>query len=154
VLVEERDAALALDQHAHQRLQGGRLAGAVAAHQRDDLAAVDLQGHVEQDVRGTVPDVQPAGLQKSGVAHAVTTAFFSKVLPLPKYTSCTFGWSRISAGLPSAVRGPRASTSSRSAYANTTSMLCSVNSTARPRSVTSFLVRAISSLRSFGAMPA
>ena len=33
-------------------------------------------------------------------------------------------------------------------------MLCSVNSTARPRSVTSFFVNAISSLRSFGAMPA
>ena len=42
----------------------------------------------------------------------------------------------------------------RSAYAKTTSMLCSVNSTAMPRSTTRRLVSAISSLRSRGAMPA
>ena len=42
----------------------------------------------------------------------------------------------------------------RSAYANTTSMLCSVKSTAMLRSTTRRLVSAISSLRSLGAMPA
>ncbi|CFW03928.1 Uncharacterised protein [Bordetella pertussis] len=64
------------------------------------------------------------------------------------------GWLRISCAPPSAMRRSRASTIMRSAYANTTSMLCSVNSTAMPRSTTSRLVRAISALRSCGAMPA
>ncbi len=41
----------------------------------------------------------------------------------------TCGSSRISCGVPSAISSPRASTMMRSACANTTSMLCSVNST-------------------------
>ena len=39
---------------AHQRLQRGALAGAVAAEQRHDLVLLDPQRHVEQDVRVAV----------------------------------------------------------------------------------------------------
>src|SRR5690606_31765543 len=140
--------ALALGQHAHQRLEGGGLARPVAAHQGHDLAAAHFEVHVVQDLRCAIPGLQAAGAQQCVLGfrchvHAVSAAaaaagclFFSKVFPVPKYTSCTLGWSRSSSGLPSAIRRPRASTIIRSAYAKTTSMLCSVNSTAMPRSVT------------------
>src|SRR6218665_1841736 len=161
VVAQEAHGAAAPAQHADERLARGGFCGAVAAHERDDFAAPHFEVDVVEDLRGAVPGAQGLGFQKRFVrAHAVTpnaaafSAIFSKVLPLPKYTSCTFGWSRISSGLPCAMRRPRASTIMRSAYANTTSMLCSVKSTAMPRWMTRSLVSAMSELRSWGAMPA
>src|SRR5262249_3706728 len=61
---------------------------------------------------------------------------------------------RTDAASPSAMSLPRASTTMRSAKANTTSIECSVNSTEMPRSTTRRLTRLISSVRSRGAMPA
>ena len=64
VPAHELDAALALGQHAHQRLERGGLARAIAAHQRHHLAAAHLQVHVVQDLRRAVPGLQPAGAQQ------------------------------------------------------------------------------------------
>ena len=68
--VEEDSAAVRLHQ-AHDRIEAGRLAGAVRAEQADDFAAVDVERHVVKhgppviDFRNRVnlePDVRPLRL--------------------------------------------------------------------------------------------
>ena len=54
----ERDRPLAAADDAHDRLHGRRLAGAVAAEERNHLAGRDVEGHAVQDVRLAVPRVQ------------------------------------------------------------------------------------------------
>ena len=74
-------------QQRHQRLQGGGLAGAVAAHQRDHFAAADLKREVEQDARRAVPGVEAFDLQH-GVGYVCAAAAswpaLAKVLPVPR----------------------------------------------------------------------
>src|SRR5688500_15932057 len=148
VVLHEAQRAAAPGHEPHDGLQRGALAGAVAAHQRHYLAAAHFEGHLEQDLGGAVPGVQ--ALHRQRRAHRA----FSKVRPVPKYTSCTLGFSRMARASPSAMSCPRASTMMRSACANTTSIECSVNSTAMERSRTSRLTSEMSWLRSCGAMPA
>src|SRR6185312_9302332 len=54
----EHDAAAALLDETHDRAKCRRLAGAVAAEQRHDLAFADLERDVEQDMRGPVMAVE------------------------------------------------------------------------------------------------
>ena len=60
----EGDRAGALLDDAHDRLQRRRLAGAVAAQQRHQLAAADLEAHAVQDVRFAVPGLQAVDLEQ------------------------------------------------------------------------------------------
>ena len=55
----EDDRAAPLADDAHDRLEGRRLAGAVAAEQGDDLARPHLEIDAVEDVRFAVPGVQP-----------------------------------------------------------------------------------------------
>ena len=49
-LAFEADRAAAAPHHTHDRFQRGRLAGAIAPEQRDDLALVHVESHAVQDV--------------------------------------------------------------------------------------------------------
>ncbi|MCY1376143.1 hypothetical protein D9M69_636130 [compost metagenome] len=68
----------ALDEHAtatgfddaHERLEQGGLAHAVAAHQADGLALADGEVHAAQDVAGAVVGVQARGLNQRRGFHA------------------------------------------------------------------------------------
>src|SRR6516165_2024829 len=51
VLAEEADRSAALWDHRHQCLERRRFAGAIATHERDHLAAADVEGELEQDLR-------------------------------------------------------------------------------------------------------
>ena len=70
VVAQEADRAAPLGQHAHQRLERGGLAGAVAAHERHHLAAPHLQVDVVEDLRGAVPGAQGLGFEED-VVHAI-----------------------------------------------------------------------------------
>ena len=72
----------------------------------------------------------------------------------PRYTACTRGSARTASGVPSAMILPRSSTITRSAKPNTTSMSCSVNSTAMPSRRARSAATCISAARERGAMPA
>ena len=74
VLAAEAHRAAAARDQRHQRLHGGRLAGAVAAHQGDHLAAADLKRQVEQDLRGAVPGVQAVDRRASASLMAAASA--------------------------------------------------------------------------------
>src|SRR5262249_20193990 len=71
ILAQESDHAAALRDQRHQGFKRRRLAGAIAAHQRDHLAALDVEGWLEQDLRGAVPHPEPLHLEH---AHARTSA--------------------------------------------------------------------------------
>ena len=62
-LPSKRHRAGALLDDAHDRVQGRGLAGAVAAEQRHQLAAADLEVDAMQDVRFAVPGLQAARLR-------------------------------------------------------------------------------------------
>ena len=63
-LILEDDAAAVRRQHAGEDLHERGLAGAVGAHQRDDLARVDREGQVDEGSRGPERSRQFAGLEK------------------------------------------------------------------------------------------
>ena len=105
---------------AHDRLHRRRLAGAVAAEQRHHLAGRRLERHAEQDVGAAVVGVQ-VRRRRASISPARVRRDRP---PAPR------GSARTSAGVPSAISRPRSSTMMRSAWAKTTSMSCSVNSTA------------------------
>ena len=65
----EHHLARALRDEAHQRAQRGRLAGAVAAHQRDDLAAPHVEVDALHDMAAVVPRVEPGHPQDDVVVH-------------------------------------------------------------------------------------
>ena len=56
----EANLARARLDEAHQRLERGRLAGAVAAEEGDDFAPVDREVEAEQDLRPAVAGAQAA----------------------------------------------------------------------------------------------
>ena len=67
-LAQEPDGARLMRQGAHERAQQGRLPGAVGAHDGDDLAGGDGEGHLRQD-RGAVDrDAHVPGAD--GLGHA------------------------------------------------------------------------------------
>ena len=83
----KRTAPLRLREQAHDRLQRGRLAGAVAAHQRHHLAAADLEASTSKRICAAPYQAFRA---RRTVQHRVSrltarrSAAFSKVLPVPK----------------------------------------------------------------------
>ena len=74
----EAHAARAVDQ-AHDRFHGRRLAGAVAAHQRDHFAAPDLEVHIVKNARRAVPGAEAVQRRACGAVIA---------RPLAARTSC------------------------------------------------------------------
>ena len=90
---------------------------------RDALAGADLERDVVQDLRPAVPGVERR--LKHGAASAAP-----KVVPPPKIDLAAPRASSRTCGRPAlGDQLARASTMMRSAWANTTSMLCSVKST-------------------------
>ena len=71
--VEEDRPADRVDQPA-DRLEQRRLAGAVGAEQRDDLALADLDVDAEQHLHPVVRHVEPAHGQQRAVARARAAA--------------------------------------------------------------------------------
>src|SRR3954454_12313374 len=63
ILAEEADGSGALGDQPHQRLERRRLAGAVAAHERDHLAVADVKRRLEQDLRGAIPRLEACDLE-------------------------------------------------------------------------------------------
>ena len=69
--VVERHRARPRGHDAHQALQRGALAGAVAPEEGHHLVLLDAQADVEQDVRIAVEAVQPLDLEQ---AHATSSS--------------------------------------------------------------------------------
>ena len=67
-LALELDRAASRGQQAHDRVDGGRLAHAVAAHQGDDLAGVDGEVHAEQRLARAVEAFEAADPQHHAVS--------------------------------------------------------------------------------------
>src|SRR3954454_23567610 len=63
ILAEKTDGSGTLGGQSHQRLERRRLAGAVAAHERDHLAVADVKRRLEQDLRGAIPRLEPFDLE-------------------------------------------------------------------------------------------
>src|SRR4029079_12960550 len=53
-LAEKADGSGPRGDQSHQLLERRRLAGAVAAHERDHLAVADVKRRLEQDLRGAI----------------------------------------------------------------------------------------------------
>src|SRR5581483_7868658 len=131
----------------HDTAQRRRLAGAVPAQQGDHLPRVRAERDVEQHVGGAVVGVQARDLEQRRRRHRSPQS-------APRYTRCTSGSARTTAGGPSAMTRPWWSTVTRSATANTMSMSCSVNRRVSPRSRAMSPTSAMSARRSAGAIPA
>ena len=58
LFAKKANHAVALRNEPHQRLDRGRLAGAVAAHESHHLAAADVKRRLKQYLRGAVPGLQ------------------------------------------------------------------------------------------------
>src|SRR5262249_17800633 len=58
VFAEKAHRAAALRDESHQRLDRGRLAGALAPHQRDDFTAAYMERRREQNLRGAIPRLE------------------------------------------------------------------------------------------------
>src|SRR5919204_4080011 len=129
-LAAKPDGSLADPNEAEDRLDQRRLARAVRPHDADDLAVIDVQVQVAQDVdvanvsRGHVLRLE----QMRRLRHAASVAC------VPRYASITAGSRRTSAGAPAAMTRPWAMTITRSAFSITTSMSCSMKKNVMPRS--------------------
>src|SRR5208337_1772459 len=68
----EYDRAAAFADDAHDRLEGRRLAGAVAPEQGDDLARPHLEIDAVENVRFAIPGVQPGNGERRlvGLSHS------------------------------------------------------------------------------------
>jgi len=83
VLAQEADGSAALRDQRHQRLERRGFAGAIASHERDHLAAADMQGQLEQDLRRPVPRLEILHLEH-GRAHGRAPAAGVKARPVPR----------------------------------------------------------------------
>ena len=70
----QSDLAAAYRSQAHDRLHGGRLAGAVAAEQCHGLALPDREGDTKQDLAGAIIDVEILDLNDRLHAHTAAPA--------------------------------------------------------------------------------
>src|SRR5579883_2823374 len=95
-VAEDAHRALARMGQANEAAERRRLAGAVAAEKRDDLALAHLQADAMQDVALAVISVQVFGLEHDRAAHAA----------FPRYAVCTASFLAISFGVPSASIAP------------------------------------------------
>src|SRR6266566_4253779 len=152
----EADATAARVVQAVDGAQGRRLAGAVRADQRDDLALPDVDRDALQRLDRAVEgvdvlqfeDVVGGSRLRGGGHDAPSTAC------LPRYASITRGSRWTSWGVPSAIFSPYSSTVTRSEQFITTRMSCSIRSTVRPCSLRSFSTKAVKSAVSCGFIPA
>src|SRR5271165_6543055 len=129
---EDPHRALASRRQADQAAQRGRLAGAIAAEQGDDLALAHFEVDAMQDVALAVEGMQALGLEN---VHAA----------LPRYAACTASFAAISPGVPSASMAPSARTITRSARWNTTRMSCSISTIDSFRSLCSVRISCVMS---------
>ena len=135
---------------AEDRAKRRRLARAVAADQRDRFARGDVQRDVEQHVRLAVGGVESCDRE----LELRVTARLRRARRRRDRPPEPPRWRAPPPARPRRSASPRLSTSTRSAWPNTTSMSCSVNSTPIVRSRARRAVRPISAWRSLGAMPA
>src|SRR5439155_20511218 len=73
----EAHATGAAPDETHDRLHGGALAGAVAAHECDHFASADVERDVEQDLCGAVPRTELVGFEHHAEGRR-------KLRPVPK----------------------------------------------------------------------
>src|SRR3954453_1103842 len=138
----------------------GRLAGAVGADQRHDLALVPLQGDALHRLDAAVVGVDVVELEQRALGRAVAGGRRHGAVPAcpaapePRYASITRSLLWISAGDPSAIFSPRSSTVTRSETPMTTFMSCSIISTEMSRSSRSRETNAVNSELSWGFIPA
>src|SRR5207237_5776595 len=123
-------------QEAGDGPQSGRLAGAVRADERDDLALAHLERDAAQRVDRAVVHVQLVEAQErpvhgctrpAAICPACSRAYFS-----PRYASMTFGFVWISRGSPCAIVTPWSSTRIRYETPITSFMQCSLITMATP----------------------
>ena len=141
----EADRALARRRQPRDRAQRRRLAGAVRADQRDDLALLDLERDALERLDVPVEGVDVLELeQRHRLARLLSEVGLddARVLRGPP------------AGAPSAIFSPWSSTVMRSETPITTFMSCSISRIVRPRSSRSLRMNSVRRRDSFGFMPA
>src|SRR4029450_942635 len=120
VLGLETDGAAPRRQQAHDRVDGRRLARAVAPDQADGLAGAQRERDRAEDLRRTAVGLAPLELKhRTRCAHL-------EVSGVPISVVSTFSSRRISSGVPSARIVPWCMATMRSEYEKTTSMSCSM----------------------------
>src|SRR3989441_5098301 len=124
--LEAHDAA-ARWQEPHDRIDGGRLAGAVATHETDRLAGADGQRDRSEDLGGAAIGLDPLQLEhRCGRSHLSSPWEGRGGSGVPISVVSTFSSRRIWSGVPSARIVPWCMATIRSEYENTTSMSCSM----------------------------
>src|SRR5439155_7748735 len=109
VAPEEADRALPRPVEPVDRAERGRLAGAVRAEQRHDLAFMHLERDPLQRVDRAVVGMDVVDLENgigAVAAHARPCRFMSSTAALPRYASTTRSFLCTSRGSPSAIFSP------------------------------------------------
>src|SRR5262249_34932996 len=118
VAAVEPDRSRPRREQVRDRVQEGRLARAVAAEQRDELARADLERHAPENLDAAVSGRQIPNLEqrRPAPAHAVLPsrpARARRAYRSPGYAGMTSGLSAIWEGVPSAIVRPSWSTTTR-----------------------------------------
>src|SRR5450830_262472 len=106
VAAVEQNASAPEREKARDRLQESRLPGAVRAHEREDLAGLDAEGHVPDGLHVSIGDVEALDGKEAQRAASSGAS--------PKYAATTAGSRSTSSGRPSAILSPKFSTRIRS----------------------------------------
>src|SRR4026209_703752 len=144
IAVAHPNGALPRAEHAGDRAQPGRLPGAVAADERDDLALLHRERDPLQRLDVAVVRVDPLDLEDR---HQATFA-------LPRYASMTRGSRCTSSVAPLAILVPWSSTVTRCEMPMTTFMSCSMSRIVILRSSRRRRMKCVIRPVSFGSMPA
>src|SRR6185503_489234 len=146
----EPDLARRTGDDAHDRVQRGRLAGAVRADQPDDLAPPHREREVAHGRDRPVAELDPVdGEQRLRLGHSSSWTALS-----PRYAAVTSRFARTSAGVPSASVRPWSSTWIRSHTSMISAMLWSIRSTPAPWSSRTLRTTAANSGTSASGSPA
>src|SRR5581483_1325666 len=125
---------------ARDRTEKRRLAGAVGADERENLAVLDGERDVANGVKKAVANVEMLDGEQ---AH---------VTPLPRYASITAGCASTASGTSSAITRPASMHTSRSTTCSSTWRMCSIQTIAIARRRSSRTI-ATSSLASASVRP-
>src|SRR5690606_29604799 len=154
----EADRTRLEGEQAHHRVQQGGLADAVAAHQADEPAVGDLEGHPEEHLGAAVGHAHVVDLEPHAPAPpplaptpAAAGAPERSSRERPRYTSLTAGSAWTSSTVPSERTRPSCSTVTEVAKRRRNDMSCST--TTIVWSTASSWSRAPVSRRSCGLIP-
>src|SRR6266545_3567306 len=139
IAVAEPDPPPAAAHQAHDPFKGGRLAGPGGAHGAGRLARADDEadrpdGTDSPVVHGQAVDAERARIRAHRVTCVAIGGGAGMMVESPRYASTTAGVPATSAGVPSAMTAPLASTVTRSHSDITRPMLCSMSTTVTPLS--------------------